>query len=331
MKLNDFFTQPKKSIRSRSPKVISVINEAREQEFKATIDTLQKEVDRLKTIEDSHSEAQAALQISERSLQTVRENLNVESSQRKIAEASVTKLERVGNEKIMLEQELKDAKVHHDEALSKLEQSEKKVTEVITHNAGLQVKLDATATQRDDLESRIGQALGQANDSLAGFQMLQKKLEEKVEMFSAIEVKYKEEAANARELAIELAYWRSVADGLEEEKEQVDRTSNALQFLVDNLTSDNQLKSGEAKVSNAEAVKLKGIVEKMTETIDYLTTSNTDLNEKIAALQVKLARPKYMSMGAVEKSEAFKLPKGGYRKSFLGTSKPTLLTFKKEV
>ena len=150
-------------------------------------------------------------------------------------------------------------------------------------------------------------------------------------MFSAIEVKYKEEAANARELAIELAYWRSVADGLEEEKEQVDRTSNALQFLVDNLTSDNQLKSGEAKVSNAEAVKLKGIVEKMTETIDYLTTSNTDLNEKIAALQVKLARPKYMSLGAIEKSEAFKLPKGGYRKSFLGTSKPTLLTFKKEV
>ena len=42
-------------------------------------------------------------------------------------------------------------------------------------------------------------------------------------------------------------------------------------------------------------------------------------------------KPRYMSMGAIERAEGFKLPSGSYfkGKNFLGNGTPTLLAFKK--
>ena len=66
----------------------------------------------------------------------------------------------------------------------------------------------------------------------------------------------------------------------------------------------------------------------MTKNMDSLIRENTRISGFNSALKEELARPKYMSMSAIQHSEGFKLPIGGYRKHFLGNSKPTLLKFK---
>ena len=83
-------------------------------------------------------------------------------------------------------------------------------------------------------------------------------------------------------------------------------------------------------MTQSELNKLRTTVATMTAHMDELIKENKSLAEFNSALKEELSRPKYMSMSAIERSEGFKLPVGGYRKHFLGNSKPTLLKFKKE-
>ena len=63
-----------------------------------------------------------------------------------------------------------------------------------------------------------------------------------------------------------------------------------------------------------------------------ITSSDLLIGDKNAVLIDELMKPRYMSMGAIERAEGFKLPSGSYfkGKNFLGNGTPTLLAFKKE-
>ena len=76
--------------------------------------------------------------------------------------------------------------------------------------------------------------------------------------------------------------------------------------------------------------KLTTLVSDMGKTINDLTSDKDYLSQVNAALKKELAKPKFMSMGAIAKREGFVMPTGkeNIRTKYLGNSAPTLVKFK---
>ena len=149
-------------------------------------------------------------------------------------------------------------------------------------------------------------------------------------MFQATEVKYIEGQRKNSEVTQQATYWKRLANTLQEEKEELENTRYMLKTWASTVEAENVEKKGAVRVTQGELKKLRGTVGTMTMNIDGLIQENKELSSFNSALKNELSRPKYMSMAAIDRSEGFKLPTGGYRKHFLGNSKPTLLKFKRE-
>ena len=101
-----------------------------------------------------------------------------------------------------------------------------------------------------------------------------------------------------------------------------------LKQLASDMQNDNQVKGSAVRVTQKELTTLRDTVQTMTTHMNELIEENGDLSRMSTAMKEELARPKYMSMAAIERSEGFKMPMGGSRKHYLGHGKPTLLKFK---
>ena len=68
----------------------------------------------------------------------------------------------------------------------------------------------------------------------------------------------------------------------------------------------------------------------MSKTITDLTSDKDYLSQLNSALKKELAKPKFMSMGAIARKEGFKMPtnKESIPMQILGNATPTLLKFK---
>ena len=191
--------------------------------------------------------------------------------------------------------------------------------------------METLSEEKLNLTERFEESLQQTSASINSLQEVTDKLDYKHKMFLEIEVKYKEEKRKSSELRQQAGYWERIAATMQEERDSLEQTRYMLRELADKVEADNQEKKGAVKVTQSELRKLKDTVATMTKHMDGLIQENKTLSDMNALLKAELARPKYMSMAAIERSEGFKLPTGGYRKHFLGNSKPTLLKFKKEV
>ena len=101
-----------------------------------------------------------------------------------------------------------------------------------------------------------------------------------------------------------------------------------IKAFADTKEAENIETKGISKIKHKELNKLKASNKAMAENINNLIGENSYLAGLSSALKEELARPKYMSMSAIERSEGFKMPMGGSRQHFLGHGKPTLLKFK---
>ena len=81
-------------------------------------------------------------------------------------------------------------------------------------------------------------------------------------------------------------------------------------------------------MKQTEIQKLQNKVNGLTGQIASLLEDNRYLVGLSADLKKELAKPRFMSVAAIERSEGFKMPMGGTRTHFLGQGKPTLLKFK---
>ena len=212
-----------------------------------------------------------------------------------------------------------------------LEQSEKNSLELNKTATDLTQQVKTLQDNEASLQVQLEKSLQQTSASINSFGEMKDKLEYVHKMFLEIEVKYKEGQRNNNDIKQKSHYWERVARTLQEEKEELEQTRHILNEWASNVDSENQEKRGAVKVTQAELKKLRGTVATMTKNIDGLIEENKALSQMNSVLKAELARPKYMSMASIERSEGFKLPTGGYRKHFLGNSKPTLLKFKKEV
>ena len=329
MKLNDFFEKSPRP-RSTPQKVITVTNEKKENELVETIQILQKDVDKLRTVEAERSEFQqrmmaAEIQLKETLEREVALNADAVLFKQQIDEGVYLREENQG-----LTGHIKDLKgqIGIQEAI--LEQSKKNNLSLNTTAEGLTTQVKNLQEIEANITGQLELVRQQASARLNNLQEVVVQRDDANKMFQAIEVKYIEGQRKNSEVTQQATYWQRLAITLQEEKEELENTRHMLKTWASNVEAENVEKKGAVKVTQGELKKLRGTVGTMTMNIDGLIQENKELSSFNSALKNELSRPKYMSMAAIDRSEGFKLPTGGYRKHFLGNSKPTLLKFKRE-
>ena len=105
-----------------------------------------------------------------------------------------------------------------------------------------------------------------------------------------------------------------------------------LQAWASAIESDNQTEQGKSKLNQSEIKNLRGSVGEMSKHIDGLINENQYLVLLNNKLKFEVSQKTYMSTGAIERSEGFKMPTGAYfkGKNPLGNDSPTLLSFKEK-
>ena len=329
MKLNDFLEKSPKP-RSTKQKVITVANEKKENELVVKIQALQKELDRLVTVDAERADFNQRMQAAEILLKETLEREVELKNQTALLQTEVAEHENVVLQKQSVDSDLRDAQGQLGIIEAVLEKAQSNNQELNTQNASLLSEVDLLRGEETNVRDRLEESLQQTSASINSLKEVTDRLDYKHKMFMEIEVKYKEEQRKTSDLRQRSGYGERIAVSLQEERDSLEQTRLMLKALAEEVEADNQEKRGAVKVTQTELKKLRGTVATMTKNMDGLIQENRRLNDLTSILKVELARPKYMSMAAIERSEGFKLPSGGYRKHFLGNSKPTLLKFKKE-
>ena len=329
MKLNDFLNKSPHT-RSTSQKIITVANEKKENELIETIQTLRKEIDRLHIVDSERSEFNQRMQAAEIQLQeTLEREVTLKADTVRLTQ-ELEEVLSVRDENQLMKDDLRDLKgqIGIQEAI--LEQSKNNNLSLNNTANYLTEQVKSLQEEQATLTRRLEEARQSASASLNSLQEVIVQRDDANKMFQSIEVKYKEGQRKNSEVSHRAMYWERLAKTLQEEKDELEKTRYMLKTWASNVEADNIEKKGAVKVTQTELKKLRGTVRNMTTNIDGLIQENKELSSFNSALKNELSRPKYMSMAAIERSEGFKLPTGGYRKHFLGNSKPTLLKFKRE-
>ena len=327
MKLNEFFNKSK-GIKKNNKKIVTVVNEKKENLLASQIVELQQQLANLQQVNIEKDLLNERLQSVEIQLkETSERGVNLETS-KALLEDELKDKEALKIENQSLQANLKDTKGTLSFQEGILEQAQRNNLELNTTLQNLTHKVETL--QKDEQSFKVGleEAFQRASAYKHELSETDKKFNDLTEIFQATEVKYKEAQKNNHVLKQTHLYWEQVAHTLEEENRDLDRTRGMLKQLADDMKNDNQEKGSAVRVTQKELNKLRDTIQTMTTHIDSLIEENTDLSRMSTAMKEELARPKYMSMAAIERSEGFKMPMGGSIKHYLGHGKPTLLKFK---
>ena len=329
MKLGNFFLKDPPS-RSSVNKTITVGNEAKENELLSTIAVLQTEIGRFPSIEKENSTLRDRVQKAETSSNEAagREQELIQTNKLLQLSANDGEIARSDNQRLI--QDVTELTHQVKSKDGTLEHATKNNLTLTTTVEALTTDIKSIQEERTLLKIQLDESLQQTSTSLEHFNNMQAKLDDTNKLFQGIEVKYIEGQRRNIALSNDVRYWTYVAKNLQEEQEGLEQTHKTLKGLLQQMETEYVETSGRVRINAVELGKLRGTVRSMTTSIDQLVQENKDLSSFNSVLKNELARPKYMSMAAINRSEGFKLPTGGYRKHFLGNSKPTLLKFKRE-
>ena len=329
MKLSEFLPENNK-VRSSGKKIITVSNEKLEHELMEKVDALTMELTRVRDVDKENHTLLSKVREIEGRLEVVMQSEQELIQAKGILQISVTEGDTIRSNNQRLQNELKELTNQLGVKEAILDQSQKNNLELNLMAETLTTQLKDLEVKDDEVKSKLEESLQQTTTSVKHLTQMHEKLNDTYEMFQSTEVKYKEEQRKNSGLTREVIYWTSVANTLQEERDELEQTRQMLKELATNVEADNVETKGAVRVTQGELKKLRGTVGTMTANMDNLIQENQRLSEFNSALKAELSRPKYMSMTAIQHSEGFKLPTGGYRKHFLGNSKPTLLKFKRE-
>ena len=318
MKLSEFLPENNK-VRSSGKKIITVSNEKLEHELTEKVDALMMELTRMHDVDKENNTLISKVREVEGRLEAVMQSEQELIQAKGILQISVTEGDTIRSNNQRLQNELKELTNQLGVKEAILDQSQKNNLELNLMAETLTTQLKDLEVKDDEVKSKLEESLQQTTTSVKHLTQMHEKLNDTYEMFQSTEVKSRE-----------VIYWTSVANTLQEERDELEQTRQMLKELATNVEADNVETKGAVRVTQGELKKLRGTVGTMTANMDNLIQENQRLSEFNSALKAELSRPKYMSMTAIQHSEGFKLPTGGYRKHFLGNSKPTLLKFKRE-
>ena len=249
----------------------------------------------------------------------------------KLLEADVEHGETIKKEKYALEESLKDFKGQYSAQVNTLDSAQKANVSLSNDVQKISSQVEGLSNENSQLLESLESSAQQTIDNKNELEDIKQQFTEIDKVFSATQVKYKQEAKKNSELSRDLSHWQRVANTLQEEKDELEQTRKMLRAWAESVESDYQNSTEIGRVNKSEIQKLRMAVTSMNEHIAQLMDENEYLVEKNAVLIDEIMKPKYMSMGAIERAEGFKLPSGSYfkGKNFLGNGTPTLLAFKK--
>ena len=326
MKLNDFLDKPKKRVPSQS-RTITFVNETKETELKNQIAVLETELQRLHDMEDQYTQMRSrVVTLNEhiKGTQSIENSLNEKIT---FLEADVQRGEQMKQERDELEEAIKGLKSQHSAQSNTLDEAQKSNIKLSTEYQKVQGQVEGLKNENASLLELSQTATQNSTDNQNELDDIKKQLSEISKVFSTTQVKYKEETKKTNELSRDLSHWQRVANTLQDEKEELEKTRQALRSWAEAVDSDYQNSTEIGRVNKSEIQKMRKVISTMNEQIAQLMDENEYLVDKNAFLLDEISSPKYASVGAIERLEGFKLPsnmafKG---KNFLGNGVPTLL------
>ena len=326
MKLNDFLDKPKKRVPSQS-RTITFVNETKETELKNQIGILETELQRLHDMEDQYTQMRSRVETLNEHIkgtQSIENSLNEKIT---FLEADVQRGEQIKQERDELEEAIKGLKSQHSAQSNTLDEAQKSNIKLSTEYQKVQGQVEGLKNENASLLELSQTATQNSTDNQNELDDIKKQLSEISKVFSTTQVKYKEETKKTNELSRDLSHWQRVANTLQDEKEELEKTRQALRSWAEAVDSDYQNSTEIGRVNKSEIQKMRKVISTMNEQIAQLMDENEYLVDKNAFLLDEISSPKYASVGAIERLEGFKLPsnmafKG---KNFLGNGVPTLL------
>ena len=129
MKVEDFYNKPKVTGPPNKARVISFVNETREQEYEEQLATLQEEITRLTEIERNHIENNAKFQNTEERLQETMASETELQTKLNVFESEMARFEQLQNDKQELEDKYRDLRGQFDAQTNTIQNGAKEIAE----------------------------------------------------------------------------------------------------------------------------------------------------------------------------------------------------------
>ena len=207
MKLNNFFDKSN-NLNRKQTKIISVINEKKENEFKSEISRLQIEINRLEQVEIERSLFNQRMQSAETRLEETLEREVSLKAQNDLLEYEVEQGNVLREEKQFLQNELRDAKGQIGIQESILEQAQHNSVELNRNVEKLTYEYDLLKTEESSLKLQVEDQIQKAAANKHTLQELNTKFSEVTESIYSIQFKYSELLEEHEKVGMLAAYWK---------------------------------------------------------------------------------------------------------------------------
>ena len=197
--------------------------------------------------------------------------------------------------------------------------------------------LERTMQERDTFRNEITQNSAESEQRRKDVLSFKAKTAEFKEKFEGIQTvmntlkgEYKETQHSRNVLGNQATYWEKKARELYDQVQSVESVESKLRQWIEDLKTDSSEAKSLSKNAKQKITKLTALVSDMGKTIADLSSNIKYLSQMNSDLKKELAKPKFMSMGAIARKEGFKMPtnKESITMQTLGNTAPTLLKFK---
>lgn len=330
MKFDDYINKPKISGAPTKSRVISFVNETRELEYEQQISSLQDEIVRLTAVEANFLEKQAQFaNVEDRLHETI------ESETQLLAKLSAKENELARSEQ--LQEKLQEVQALNKDLRGQVDTQNNTIQTQISdinadrktiHTLSSQVK--GLQAENNSLASELEASNQLAIDVRNEFEDYKIKVSPDLSEKSELLVKYNKGVADNSELSQEVSRLQGLLNKMMNEKTELENTHKTLKAWSNAIEADNVEAQGINVSNRSELQKTKAALSTLTKQVQDLISENTMLAETNAEMVAELSRPKHMSIGAIERSEGFKLPRKMSFGQHLGNGTPTLLKIQQE-
>lgn len=329
MKYSDFVNKPRHVVRQQATQFV-LQNDALDSKYKAEIDDLNAQLGHYRRIEAERDGAMSRLVVEQEKLKDL-QNFNDQMSE----ELSIFKLQIAHQDEELqkipdLEESVRNARGELSNSNNELQNITSKAYQQSQMISDLGSQVDALLAENKQLTE---QALQDRNNLISAEEERKQVLEknQEFEIFSAEMSKINRGLQEERStLADKMNFWEKEAKEARIQLEQAVQIEGKLRKWVTDLERDESINKSIKGNLNTQVDKLETTIKDMGVTIEDLVKEISYLSAVNREYRKEIMKPRFMSQGAIAKSEGFTIPIGheNIRTQNLGNSAPKLLKFK---
>ena len=328
MKLNNFF-EKERPIHRDAPKFTLTngrLEEDLEQERLKTNELEQQVIAFLAEQDD----LKRNIAVLEENRKTLIQQLDENTETLKIKEATYTEAQTKAESIPALQHNINQLIAEKDSLNNTLENAKANSLQQNNDLSSLQTQYDNVIEENMQFRTEIEQNRNDVISFKVQAEQFKEKFEGTQNLMGQLTTEYKDIQYSRNNLWDQAVYWEAKAEELGERVESIEAVEAKLRTWVDSLQGDSSEAKSASKHMKQKFDRLTALVSDMGKTISDLTSDKDHLSQVNSALKKELAKPKFMSMGAIAKREGFIMPTGkeNIRTKYLGNAAPTLLKFK---